>query len=294
MASDPLPDDELVRTLSKDGSASVMAVVATQLVRDAIAVRSTSKTAGSALGRAMMGALLMAASKQSGETVQIQLRGKGPLGSVTAISDADLRVRGTVAHRDIEVPAREDGRPDLKSALGSGVLAVVRHHPSWREPYSGLVPMVLRDIAKDLTRYLLESEQAPSAVGLSIEHAEDGTVAAAAGFLIQAMPGAGDGALAELEANVKTLPRAAALVAGGERAQQLIERLGGSIEFGKAHSEHPVFFCPCDRDRAARALRMLEADELREIADSGLSQEVACQFCGRAYELGPDELRALL
>ena len=66
------------------------------------------------------------------------------------------------------------------------------------------------------------------------------------------------------------------------------------MQLGERHSEHPVFFCPCDRERAARALRMLEANELREIADSGHSQEVACQFCGRAYQLGPDELRELL
>ena len=85
-----------------------------------------------------------------------------------------------------------------------------------------------------------------------------------------------------------------AKVAGGESASALVERLAGSIELGESHSQTPVFFCPCDRDRAARAMRMLEPDELREIADCGRAQEVECQFCGRAYELAADELRALL
>ena len=44
----------------------------------------------------------------------------------------------------------------------------------------------------------------------------------------------------------------------------------------------------------SKLLRMLEADELREIADAGEGQEVECQFCGRAYQLGSEELRALL
>jgi len=147
--------DVLLRTISDDGSASLMAVTATHLVREAVAVRPTSPTAAGALGRALMGALLMAASKQSGETIQLQLRGKGPLGTVTAISDGDLQVRGTVMHREADLPRLDDGRPDVSQGVGRGVLGVVRHHPSWREPYSGFVPMTLRDIAKDLTRYLM-------------------------------------------------------------------------------------------------------------------------------------------
>jgi len=242
-----------------------------------------------------MGALLMAASKKSGETVQIQLRGKGPLGTVTAISDAELNVRGTLTHREADLPLREDGRPDVSQGVGRGVLGVVRNHPSWREPYSGFVPMTLRDIAKDLTRYLMESEQAPSALGLSIEHDDDGGVRAAAAFLIQALPGAEDATLAELEANVKALPRAALLVAeGSSDATGLLERIAGDLGLGELSHATPRFHCSCDRGRAARALRLLEPDELRELIASGQGQEVECQFCGEAYQLGPDELLELV
>jgi molecular chaperone Hsp33 len=155
--------------------------------------------------------------------------------------------------------------------------------------------MTLRDIAKDLTRYLMESEQAPSALGLSIEHGEGGGVIAAAAFLLQAMPGAEDATLAELEANVKALPRAAALVAdGGADVDGLLDRIAGDVRIGERSYSEPRFYCPCDRERATRALRMLEDQELRELIASGQGQEVECQFCGEAYQLEPDELLQLV
>ena len=287
--------DVLVRAVSEDGSVSLMALTATQLVREAVAIRPTSTTAAGALGRALMGALLMAASKKSGETIQIQLRGKGPLGTVTAIADAQLQARGTLTHREATVRPREDGRPDVSQGVGRGVLGVVRHHPSWREPYSGFVPMTLRDIAKDLTRYLMESEQAPSALGLSVEQDGDGRVLGAAGFLVQALPGADDATLAELEANVKALPRAAQLVAEGSAdADSLLERIAGDVATGAHSHATPSFHCPCDRARAARAVRLLSPEELRELIASGRSQEVECQFCAEAYQIAPDELLELI
>lgn len=293
--TDTIRDDCLVRAITAEGGVSVMAMTATALVRDVVAVRPTSPTATSALGRALMGSLLMAASKDTGETVQIQLRGKGPLGTVTAIADSSLRARGTVANREATLDAHTNGQPNVSEGVGRGVLAIVRHHPSWREPYSGFVPMTLRDIAKDLTRYLMESEQTPSAMGLSVEHDEAGGVIGAAAFLVQALPGADDALLAELEANVKTLPRVAQrLAASGGGADQLLDWLAGDIELRERTHATPIFECSCDKQRAAGALRMLEEAELRELIESGEGQEVECQFCGRAYPLDAADVRHVL
>ena len=56
-----LPADELVRTVSRDGSVLVRALVATQLVRVAAQRHGAFPTAAAALGRALMGAVLIAA-----------------------------------------------------------------------------------------------------------------------------------------------------------------------------------------------------------------------------------------
>ena len=38
-------------------------------------------------------------------------------------------------------PLRADGKLDVGGAVGAGVLSVVRSHPDWKEPYTGLVPI---------------------------------------------------------------------------------------------------------------------------------------------------------
>jgi molecular chaperone Hsp33 len=75
--------DQLVRTLTSDGSVSVRVLAATHLVREAVRRHQTSPTASVALGRALMGGLLLATEGKDGERVQLLLRGNGPLGSIT-------------------------------------------------------------------------------------------------------------------------------------------------------------------------------------------------------------------
>ncbi|HSJ96545.1 MAG TPA: Hsp33 family molecular chaperone HslO, partial [Myxococcota bacterium] len=74
--------DALVRTLSADGGVSVRVLAATRLVREAARRHETSPTATVALGRALMGGLLLASEAQDGERVQVRIRGDGPLGSI--------------------------------------------------------------------------------------------------------------------------------------------------------------------------------------------------------------------
>ena len=119
------PRDEIVRTVSSGGGVAVRAMVGTALVADAASRHATSPTASAALGRALMGAVLLGAGTKDGETVQLQLRGDGPLGSVAAIADSDGRVRGYAANPAAHPPPR-DGLLDVSAAVGRGVLAVVR------------------------------------------------------------------------------------------------------------------------------------------------------------------------
>lgn len=288
-------DDELVRTISTDGSISVRTVVARNLVAEAAERRPLAPTA---LGRVLVGAVLLGTgpvskSRRDGETVQLQFRGNGPLGMMVAICDSTGRVRGTVSNPSVDLPLR-DGRPDVAKAIGLGTLSVVRNRPSWREPYSGTVPLVSGEIAKDLTLYLSESEQIPSAVGLGVAVGSEGRVEAAGGFLVQRLPGADEDAVARMEQNVMALPRTSALLQDGVRADGLTDLLLAGLGTSNRHRSTPLFHCPCSRERALRTLVLLGRQEMREIIESGDSQEVCCEFCGRAYDLEPDEIGPLV
>ena len=286
-------DDELVRTISADGSISVRTVTARNVVAEAAERRPLAPTALSALGRVLVGAVLLGTGQKDGETVQLQFKGDGPLGMIVAICDSAGHVRGTVSNPGVDLPLR-DGRPDVAGAIGMGLLAVVRNRPSWRAPYTGTVPLVSGEIAKDITLYLSESEQTPSAVGLGVAIDADGRVSAAGGFLVQSLPGASEESVARMEQNVVALPSTSALLQDGVGADGLADLLLAGLGWGKRTRSTPVFSCPCSRDRALRTLMLLGRDELSEIAGSESSQEVRCEFCGRRYEIEPTEVSSLI
>jgi molecular chaperone Hsp33 len=285
--------DELVRTISADGSVSVRVLAATSLVREAAARHHTSPTASVALGRALMGALLLATEAKTGERLQLRVRGDGPLGTILVTADAEGTVRGYVQHPAVDVPLAGE-ELGVADAIGLGVLSVERNHPSWRHPYSGIVPIVTGEIAQDLAHYLLESEQKPSAVALGIYLTPDGEVEAAGGYLIQSLPGAPDAALAALEQRVAETAHPSELLRAGASAQAILERLLGGIGWGAVGRVRPRFYCPCDLGRVVRAASLLGRAEIREIIARGEELEVRCAFCADVYRLSPDQLGSAL
>ena len=292
--------DELIRTISESGTIAVKAILASELVAEALSLRDYAPTAANALGRAMMGALLIAVGSAADdaddaniESVQVQFRGDGPIGSLTAIADSRARVRGTVQRPQTDCP-REDGSANVARAVGLGTLNVVRHRPRWRSPYTGTVPLVSGEIAGDLTLYLTESEQTPSAMGLGVVLGPKLRDVGACGFLVQALPGASDEDLALVEANVAGLPGLATLLEGPIDAHSIIDRLLIGLGSRARHRMDPRFFCPCTRERALRTLSLLEAGEIEELVTRGASQEIVCEFCGRAYQIEAREMQPLL
>jgi len=284
--------DELVRTVSREGGLSVRTLVATGLVADAARRHGTAPTATAALGRTLMGAILLATGSKDDETLQIQVRGSGELGTVMAIADATGRVRGYAANPAAHRPLR-GGKLDVGGVVGLGVLAVVRYHPSWREPYSGIVPLVSGEIAEDLAHYLLESEQTPSALALGVYVGADGTPEAAGGYLVQALPGASEAELDELAATIAALPPPTELVRAGLSADDLLDRLLGGDRSRPRQRIQPCFACSCNLERIQQAVMLLGREETREIAASGETLSIRCEFCGEVYALAPEAVAAL-
>jgi molecular chaperone Hsp33 len=287
------PPDELVRTVSADGGIALRSLVGTALVTDAVTRHHMAPTAASALGRLLMGALLLAGGAKDEETVQIHLRGDGPLGPTLAIADSAARVRGYAGDPGADPPLRA-GRLDVAGAVGQGVLTVVRTRRGWKEPQTGIVPIVAGEVARDLAHYLAESEQTPSAVALGVVVGAGGSIEAAAGYLVQALPGADDAALARAEANLLDMEGASRLVREGLGADGLLDRLLDGVGGRERHRTRPRFECPCSRERVLRSVALLGQPELREIARSGEPLEVICEFCATRYEVVASDVLALL
>lgn len=289
----PHEGDLLLRALSEDGRVGVRAVTAPGLVAEAAERQGASALAGAALGRALLGTLLLGAGAKDGETVELRLRGDGPLRSVLAMADGLGRARGTVGNPSAALPLR-GGQLDLAGGLGAGELAVTRLRPGLLRPYTGVVPIVSGGIAKDLTFYLSESEQTPSAVGLGVLRAGDGRIEAAGGFLMQALPGASEETLARAERNVNALGSPAEQLRAGASLRELVERLLAGLGSHVLDERVPVFHCGCDAERALRATALLGREDLDDAIREGAPLDVRCDFCGDRYAIDPAEARALL
>lgn len=281
--------DLLLRTLSQDGGITVRALEATGVVAEAARRHETGPLATLALGRVLMGAILLGASGKHGETVQVRFRGNGPLGTLLAIADARAQVKGYASQRAAALPASLS----MAQAIGLGDLAVVRHRPGWNHPYTGIVPIVHGEIAQDLALYLTESEQMPSAVALGVQLDDDGEVTAAGGYLAQALPGVGDEMRERLEANVESLPSPSSLVKHGDGAREIAGRLLHGMGLRELETHEARFLCSCTQERVVRAVALIGKEEVEKLRAAGGPIEVRCEFCAERYEIDPDRVRAL-
>ena len=151
--------DEVLRTLSESSEISILAVDGTRLVSEATRRHGTAPTASAALGRALLGGLLLSAFKGEGEATQITFKGTGPLGGLQVVAEATGAVKGRVDNPAADPPLRADGKLDVGGAVGGGVLAIVRSREGGGEAYTGLTQIVSGEIADDLAHYLATSEQ---------------------------------------------------------------------------------------------------------------------------------------
>ena len=271
--------DQIIRATAADGFVKMAVITARDSVERARQIHGLSPTACAALGRTLCAASLLGqAMKEEDASLTIRINGGGPIGSVVAVSDSAGNVRGYVDAPRCELPLRADGKLDVGGAVGRDGMLTVSRDLGLREPYIGSVALVSGEIAEDVTAYLLESEQVPSACALGVLVDTDRTIRAAGGFLVQLMPGADASLIDRLEENIFLMDQLTTVLdEDGERA--LFEQVLRGFDWHEVGSYPVAYRCPCTRERVERALTVIEPEELGEIAAEGKDVSVSCQFC---------------
>ena len=193
----------MLRGISENGGIVFYGVDSTEIVREMERLHKTSAVTTAALGRLLTAASMMGIMlKSTQDSVTLQIKGGGPLGTLLAVSDNQGNVRGTVDNPVVDLPLRPDGKLDVGAAVGhEGTLTVIRDL-NMKEPYVGSVSLLGGEIAEDLAAYFVESEQIPTACGLGVLVDRDQSVLAAGGYLIQLLPGAGEDVIAKVEGSL--------------------------------------------------------------------------------------------
>jgi len=285
--------DGLARALAAGGTISALAAVTTSLVDEARSRHGTFPTATAALGRALTGALLLAATLKRDERLSLDFRGSGPLRGILTDATPAGDVRGFVMRPATHLPPR-CGKLDVGGALGAGTLCVMRVPIAGAGLYRSVVPLTTGEIGDDLAHYLATSEQVPSVVGLGVFVARDGVVVAAGGYLVQAMPGANAAVRDGLAARVRDVPAPSAMVREGLTPAAILARLLSDLEPEVIGEREVRFQCRCSTDRVARAVLAMGRTEIDDAIRRDGRIQALCEFCGVRYELDEHALRELL
>ena len=289
-----MDNDKIIRATAGNGMIKMAVVTARDTVERAREIHSCSPTASAVLGRALCAASMMGEMmKEEHASLTIRINGGGPIGSVVAVSDSEGYVRGYVSDPSVDLPLRSDGKLNVGAAVGKDGMFTVSRDIGLKEPYIGSTELVSGEIAEDLTSYLLESEQVPSACALGVLVDTDRTIKAAGGFIVQLMPGASEELIGKLEDNIFMMDQLTTIL-----DEDGAEAVFGQVLKGLEHhivGEVPVGYrCYCSRERVGEALRCIDRAELEEMIASGSDCEVSCQFCDKKYVFTPEDLKLML
>ena len=286
--------DKIIRATAAEGFVKMAVITARDTVERAREIHNCSPTASAALGRTLCAASLLGeAMKEENATLTIRVNGGGPIGSVIAVSDSEGYVRGTVGDPTVDPPRRRDGKLNVGAAVGVDGMLTVSRDIGLREPYIGSTALRSGEIAEDITAYLLESEQVPSACALGVLVDTDCSIKAAGGFIVQLMPGADEELIAKLEDNIFLMDQLTTLL-DEDGTDAIFAQVLKDLEYHLV-GEAPVGYrCYCSRERVEDALRCIEKRELQEMIDADETVDISCEFCDAHYAFTPDDLRALL
>ena len=275
-----------------EGQARAILIESTNLVQKAMDTHKLSRIATAALGRtltcaAMMGSML----KNDRESVSVQIKGGGPIGTVLAVAHGDLNVKGYVDNPDVDLP-RTGKKLPVGAAVGTdGKLTVIKDL-GLKEPYIGQVNLVSGEIAEDFAMYFTASEQTPSLVSLGVL-VDDEKVISAGGLIIQMLPNARESAIASVEYSAGMFMDISETMRE-YHLEGAVDQLLMHLQPVVLEKKVPHYKCDCSRERIERVLVSLGEEELQDMIETQQGAEVDCHFCNKRYKFSADDLKMLL
>lgn len=285
--------DYLVKTLAYEGFVRAYAVNAAETIAEAQRRHDTWNTSSAALGRTMIGALMLGATLKGEDKMTVKIEGNGPAGAIVVDSNGKGEVKGYIKNPHISLPLNEVGKIDVRGAVGTEGMFTVIKDLGLKEPFSGQTPIVSGEIGEDFTYYLAVSEQIPSAVGVSVLVDTDDSIKTAGGFMIQIMPGASDEIIDQIEARLKETARISTLLDEGQTPEEILQKLLATDDVEFLETMSVQFKCDCSKEKFASAIITLGAEQIQELIDQDHGAEAVCAFCNNKYEYSEADLYEL-
>ena len=279
--------DKLLKSLVYGGEISVAVLETTDMVNESIKIHTLSPVAAAAFGRTLTACTFMASGlKNKEDKLYVNINGDGAGGRITVCGNGELFMRGSVVNGGAELPLKSNGKLDVSGFVGKNGRITVVKSMGLKEPYSGSCALQSGEIAEDFTAYYAYSEQQPTAMALGVLIGKDRACAAAGGVIVQAMPNATEKSLERAENVIKSLTDVSARISACG-AEKLFRELFGDAEFTEYR---PVYRCLCNREYVKGILVSLGKAELEDIIAKEKTVKVNCEFCGKEYIFGAEDV----
>lgn len=291
-----MKEDLLIHGMLCGRTIRFSAISGKKIVEQAQKTHALSRVATAALGRQLLMTAVMASElKNPTDTVTTVIAGNGPAGNLVCVGRYGSLVKGYAQEPDAELPLRADGKLDVGGYIGhSGKLSIIRDL-GLKEPYIGMSNLVSGEIAEDFAQYFTASEQQPSLVYLGVrERADEGSVLAAGGILIQPMPGCPDSEISKVEELAEVIPCMTGALADGKGLEETVQSILKPLKPEITERIMPLYKCDCSRERLERALLSIGEKELIDILQNEGEAELTCQFCLKRYHFDRMDLEELL
>ncbi len=286
--------DRLIRGTASNNEIRFVVTDSTGVVKTAQEYQKSSPHATVVLGRLLTASMLLSVDlKGLSESMTLSLQGEGPLGKATAVTERGGYVRGFV-NNPTYIPENDEKvlLQNIGSLVGSGFLNVIRHQKN-EQPYTSTSELRTGEIAEDLTYFLFQSDQVPSACSLGVLIDEKAEVKRAGGFLIQLLPSTPEATIVKLEENISSMPYYTDLLDMGFDAEKIVKEIvlkGFDVKI--MDETAPEYRCNCSREKFRIGLKMLSKEDLNDMKHEDVVTE--CHFCDKKYTFSPKELEEII
>lgn len=284
--------DSLIRGLAYNDEIRFFITKTTDLVEEIRVRHNGYPTAMAAVGRTATATAILGAMLKSDDTVDVRVRGNGPIGQILATANENGEVRAYATNMQVHLPSNDKGKLDVRGAVGtSGEIVIIKDF-GLAEKYTTTSPIVSGEIAEDFTYYFAMSEQVPSAVSLGVLVDVDNSILAAGGFVVQVLPFASEESISKLEQVIANIKPISTLIHEGNSLEDIAQILFKD-DYRVLDSKEVGFKCSCSKEKYADALVTLGKEELEDMANEE-NIETVCSFCNEKYNFSKQEIKDLI
>jgi len=277
--------DSVLRAVSNDGAFRVITARTTATVRGAVEAQKATGGTIAPFGDLITGTVLMRETMSPQLRVQGIVKGAGHRGTLVADSHPGGATRGLV-----QLP-----RDQQELHIAGGHLQMMRTLHDGRVQQGVVeIPSPSGSISEGVMRYMQDSEQITCVMSVgTLVHGD--RVLEAGGYIVQLLPEVDENMLAVMTMRLSEFPSIETLLIEGQFSPRtLMDELLYRMPYTQTDESDVRFECNCSHVRVISSLATLRQEDIQGLINDGGMLQISCDFCGKDYEVAPEQLKGLL